>query len=408
MYWILKKILIWFVLFINIISLFSCTSSNDVSVDHVNEYAWGRDKRCVFNDTFYAQYRNGIVHYCELPLLSEMNEYALPLCFDPLCDHVASDCMAYLDGYSASICVNENNGSLYLYYTMSIFDEEDEEIYVIEQKNISDDETERLITESDIIQRFMLIDTGIFYELTCGYEQKICYYSFEEKTITPISSDGKYYYLIGYENNCIYYNDSESIVYKVNLFENNGQQQIMKGILPYGYYVYNGNLLYPGNNANKSVDGIVFNEVTLCSTSLSEPNGKTGNVIAYDVCCYGNVGAEIFNNKLYYISNNPEYVGTKKEYYEDGSEEEYVVFNEHKGQLWEYDLITGEENLVFNDIGLNIRTILYASDSYIIFKSTAEGYKNIEKYNPYTSIYSFDRNNGVLSELLYYGRADYD
>ena len=76
--------------------------------------------------------------------------------------------------------------------------------------------------------------------------------------------------------------------------------------------------------------------------------------------------------------------------------------------MWEYDLITGEENLVFNDIGLNIRTILYASDSYIIFKSTAEGYKNIEKYNPYTSIYSFDRNNGVLSELLYYGPADYD
>lgn len=405
---IFKKTLIWFVLLVNIFNLFSCTSEDYSSVNFQDECSWGKNKWCAFNGIFYAQHRNGIVHYCEFPLLSEIDEYTAPLCFEPLCDHVASDCNAYLDGYNASICVNGSNENLYLYYTMSLFNEENEEIYVIDRKNIGSAKTERLITESDIIQRFILVDTGIFYELTCGTDQKICYYSFENETTSTISIDGKYYYLIGYENNCIYYNDSESIVYKVDIAENNEQQSIMRGILPYGYYICNGNLIYPDNLASKNVNGVVFNEVDLRSTSLSEPNINSGKLIAYDVCCYGNVGADIFNYKLYYITNNPVYVGTKTEYYEDGYGENYVIFNEHKGQLWEYDLITGEENLVFNDIGLNLRTIVYADDNYIIFASTAEGYKEVEAYNPYTCIYSYDRYNEILYKLLYYGPTDYD
>ena len=145
MHCVSKKAFIYFALFMNMICLFSCTTSHSTSTDHTDEYAWGREQWCVFQDTFYAQYSNGIVHCCELTLLSDMDEYAAPLCFDPLCDHVASDCMAYLDGYNSSICVNESEDGLYLYYDMAAYDEEDEEIYVIERKNINNDKTERLI-----------------------------------------------------------------------------------------------------------------------------------------------------------------------------------------------------------------------------------------------------------------------
>ena len=46
---------------------------------------------------------------------------------------------------------------------------------------------------------------------------------------------------------------------------------------------------------------------------------------------------------------------------------------------------------------------MYASDDYIIFRSTGSGYRTDIEFDSYVAIMVYERDSGELYQILYYG-----
>ena len=98
-----------------LILLYSCAEhKNDSYTDSSEaEYTESRGEYFVYNGNFY--YSTGaIIYYCPIENLDNIDEYSQCLCFDPLCEHFDSRCMAYCGG-SLSFCLRKHGDTTYIY-----------------------------------------------------------------------------------------------------------------------------------------------------------------------------------------------------------------------------------------------------------------------------------------------------
>ena len=176
----------------------------------------------------------------------------------------------------------------------------------------------------------------------------------------------------------------------------------MTGILPYGYFIYDGYIYYPDDMKSVNLNGWNFNSVSLYRVHMDEITIKNREVVAYNICYFGYLSAGIFNGCLYYLPCEPEYVG---EHVDRGSnyEQSFQVYNEHQGEAWQVDLNTLDEEPVFLGIGYNIVDIVYADNKSFVFPSTGSGYDDLENYDAYSALYVYDRSSGELYQIIYYG-----
>jgi len=383
----------------------ACTPQQDdipYSFMEEPEFTKSQTSHFVYQNDFYY-IKNGIIFYCSLQDLKDIDNYSQCLCFDPLCEHKGSRCTAFTGVGDVSLCIRSFNGSAMLYtkYKNIL---SDPATYEIAQYDIKNSEKKVLVDGIvNPIDRFIVSDSAIIFEENLGDHISLQTYSFADtECYKQVNDEMKFYQIIGCSDDTIIYNDDSCNIYS-NSYQFDQEKKLLTGILPYGYDVYDGNLYFPNNLNSVEMNGMSYNCVDICKTPLTNPSTKNSDVVAYNVCCYGKVSSYIFGSNLFYLPCEPSYVGEVKRSYDEMSEMTFTIINEHNGILWEVNTETLSEDVVVNDLGYNILELIYASQDLIIFYTNASGYRTDIEYDQFGAVYVYERNSGELYQILYYG-----
>ncbi len=385
-----------------LILLYSCAEhKNDSYTDSSEaEYTESRGEYFVYNGNFY--YSTGaIIYYCPIEDLDNIDEYSQCLCFDPLCEHFDSRCMAYCGG-SLSFCLRKHGDTTYIYtkYVNIHSESMSEEI-----ARFNLDTMEKTVLVSGLVNgihtRFIVNDDCLIFQEYTGEGIHLRTYMLQSGEYYEQPIDDTSYNLIGCDGDKIYYNDLSGNIYS-NSYSFDSEKLLMTGILPYGYMIYNDKLYFPYNLSTIEVEGVLFNSADIYCTPLESPSIENSYAVVHGVSCYEALGADIFDGKLYYRPADPAILGNVTVSEELG-DMDFTIVDEHGGRLNVIDLKTQSESVVCDDIGYNILDLLYASDEYIIFRSTGSGYRTDIEFDSYAAIKVYERGSGELYQILYFG-----